>query len=253
MNREPRYAAAAGGRRIARAAAVIRVSWCTCVFCTRRIDTQAFGHPSMTKSFDEKLEFLRSQGAADLAHSGHTFMDHLLGTRALLVHWEAGPDICDAGLFHAVYGTEIFGKAIVDQSHRVIVRELIGEKAERLAWLFCCMRRERFVLEASHGAPDHICNRATGEPVPIMPDEVSALANLVVANRLERLPRVRFPWQRGKPAKSLLPLRRHILPGAFAALAAYRNAESVWRGLAVVLAMGAVVLLWFAISMTRIF
>ncbi len=202
----------------------------------------------MSKSFDEKLEFLRCRGTADLAHSGHTFMDHLLGTRALLVHWEAGPEICDAGLFHAVYGTEFFGKVIVDQSDRVIVRDLIGEKAERLAWLFCCMQRERFVLEASHGAPDHIFNHATGEPAPITPDEVSALANLVVANSLEQLPRILFPWQRRERAKSLLHLRRYILPRAYAAVAAYRNAELAWRSLAVVLAIGSVVLPWFAIS-----
>ncbi|MCI0348793.1 MAG: hypothetical protein L0Z53_05150, partial [Acidobacteriales bacterium] len=131
----------------------------------------------------------------------------------------------------------------MDQSDRVIVRELIGEKAERLAWLFCCMQRQRFVLEASHGAPDHIFNHATGEPVPITPDEVSALANLVVANRLELLPRAPFR-RRGKLAESFLHLRRHILPRAFSALAAYRNTELVWRGrLAVVLAMGTVVLL----------
>lgn len=202
----------------------------------------------MTKSFDEKVEYLRRCGTADLAHSGHTFMDHLLGTRALLVQWEASPDICDAGLFHAVYGTEIFDTAIVDQSDRVIVRELIGEKAERLAWLFCCMQRERFVLEASHRAPDHIFNHATGEPVPITPDEVSALANLIVANRLEQLPRDLYPGQRREGAEFLLHLRRHILPRASAVLVRYRSAEFVWRGLAVILALGSVVLPWFVIS-----
>jgi|AntAceMinimDraft_12_1070368.scaffolds.fasta_scaffold373654_1 hypothetical protein len=33
---------------------------------------------------------------------------HLAGVRRVLHAWGAGDDVCDAGLFHSIYGTEGF-------------------------------------------------------------------------------------------------------------------------------------------------
>lgn len=183
----------------------------------------------MARPFDDKLAFLRSHGAGGLAHSGQTFLDHLLGTRALLMAWKTSPEICDAGLFHAVYGTEMFTSVVVAPSDRRSVVEIIGERAERLAWLFCVMQREGFVREASRGTPAHIFNHATGEPVPVTPGEVSGLAHLVVANRLERLPRVAAPAERCELAAPLLDLRRHVGLPALKAVMAYARPGKLRR------------------------
>ena len=56
--------------------------------------------------------------------------DHLLGTRRLLVEWEARPALCDAGLFHSVYSTEYYELKAIPLSMRDEVRQLIGDEAE---------------------------------------------------------------------------------------------------------------------------
>src|SRR6058998_441559 len=63
-------------------------------------------HPTVVQSKDEHLEnrirFLRKANIEGLPHSDRGLLDHLLGTRQLLVEWAARPAACDAGLFHSV-------------------------------------------------------------------------------------------------------------------------------------------------------
>ena len=79
-----------------------------------------------------------------MPHSDRGLFDHLLGTRQLLVDWGARPALCDAGLFHSIYSTEHYEQTAVALTRRDEVRQLIGEEAESLVWLFCMMRRETF-------------------------------------------------------------------------------------------------------------
>lgn len=73
-----------------------------------------------------------------IGHSGSTFFAHLKGTYNLLKQKRMSKDICLAGLFHSVYDTEFFTANLnVEREHIV---ELIGEKAERYAHLFCTIR-----------------------------------------------------------------------------------------------------------------
>jgi hypothetical protein len=52
--------------------------------------------------------------------------------------------LCDAGLFHSIYGTEGFAGYALPWTERPAVRALVGPRAERLAWLFCAMDRASF-------------------------------------------------------------------------------------------------------------
>jgi hypothetical protein len=89
----------------------------------------------------ERLRMLRSLGYGELMHDSHVpFLSHLIGTRRLLVEWECRPALCDAGLFHSVYGTEYFEPEVA--ASRDDVRAIIGPDAERVAWLWCNIKRD---------------------------------------------------------------------------------------------------------------
>lgn len=74
-------------------------------------------------------------------HSGRTLYDHLKGTYDLLNAWGNPPGVCLGGLFHSIYGTNRFHFQSLQPWERPRLRELIGERAERLAWIFCTVNR----------------------------------------------------------------------------------------------------------------
>jgi len=77
-----------------------------------------------------------------LAHNGEeAFDDHLVGVQSVLRTWGAKETLCNAALFHSIYGTEGFQGYKLPLSHRSEIAALIGEDAERLAWIFCMVDR----------------------------------------------------------------------------------------------------------------
>lgn len=80
---------------------------------------------------------------AALEHTGPVaFDEHLTGVEAVVRSWVPDDeDLALTGLFHSIYGTEGFQGFALPMSERPRVRELIGERAERLAWMFCCLDR----------------------------------------------------------------------------------------------------------------
>jgi hypothetical protein len=79
-------------------------------------------------------EFLISLGADKTPHSGRVLLDHLKGVHDLLRDWDNSDDVCAAGLFHSIYGTEAFKHQSLEDRNKLI--EVIGEYAEGLVWLF---------------------------------------------------------------------------------------------------------------------
>src|SRR2546426_322544 len=98
----------------------------------------------MDEQLENQVRFLRKANTEGMLHTQRALLDHLLGTRQLLVEWGARPAVCDAGLFHSVYGTEHYEPKAIPLTRRAEVRQLIGDEAESLAWLFCTIRRETF-------------------------------------------------------------------------------------------------------------
>src|SRR5687768_12991211 len=96
----------------------------------------------MDEQLENRLRFLRKSNTEGMPHTDRGLLDHLLGTRQLFVEWEARPALCDAGLFHSVYGTENYELQAIPLTMRNEVQQLIGDEAESLAWLFCIIRRE---------------------------------------------------------------------------------------------------------------
>lgn len=133
-----------------------------------------------------KLDFLIGQGAGRRSHSGRTLLAHLHGTRQLLVMWGARPSLCDAGLFHSVYGTQHFPNGVIEGSERGQVRCLIGSDSEELAFAYGCMDRERFYATIGCGGSYNIFNRFTGELMSSERSQFVDLCNIDAANLVEQ-------------------------------------------------------------------
>ena len=95
---------------------------------------------TMSDSITTKIEFLEKIGTNEISHSGETLLEHLVGVFEILKEMNALEYVQDAGLFHSIYGTATFHHQTM--SDRQVVQDLIGEKAEHLAYLFCVLGRE---------------------------------------------------------------------------------------------------------------
>ena len=90
-----------------------------------------------------KIDFLKSIGSDKVKHGYQTLLEHLIGTRDKLKGMGKPEYLQDAGLFHSVYGTAYFmpTKGLVDD--RQVVKDLIGDQAEEIAWWFCMLEMPR--------------------------------------------------------------------------------------------------------------
>ena len=85
------------------------------------------------------------------------------GTRALLEAWSVDGWLCDAGLFHSVYGTESFRQVSIPLDLCGRVREGIGAQAERLAYVFGAMTHKSF--SANPGLSEGVILSSRSEPL----------------------------------------------------------------------------------------
>lgn len=93
------------------------------------------------KTIDPKINDPRVQFILDktkgISHSGKTFFEHLFNTMTNLeLDKKNSNDLCVAGLYHSIYGTEFY-KFNDPTITRDQIKELIGDYAENLVWLFC--------------------------------------------------------------------------------------------------------------------
>jgi hypothetical protein len=138
----------------------------------------------------EKLSILEEAGAGWMPHSRRSLLEHLLGVRALLEGWRARPALLDAGLFHAVYGTEFFEREPLGPQERDRVRAAIGDEAERLAHLWGALQRRTLADNVGRAEGFTALLRAGGEPVPLSKADLSDLVTLWVADTLEQVDRL---------------------------------------------------------------
>lgn len=79
----------------------------------------------------------------------------------MLRRWEAAEYLCNAGLFHSIYGTEGFQGYKLPLTRRPAIRSLIGMKAERLVWIFCMVDR----LTVDDTVVKYIQNKKSSPPL----------------------------------------------------------------------------------------
>jgi hypothetical protein len=93
-----------------------------------------FNKFNTTDKENQAIEFVRSL-TGNISHSQTMFFTHCLNTFKLLKSQGRPEDVCLAGLYHSIYGTELFNPNI--SISREVVQSYIGESAEKLVKLFC--------------------------------------------------------------------------------------------------------------------
>ncbi len=144
----------------------------------------------------EQAAFLESLGTADVEHTGGDFLQHLCAVHDLLAEHGADAELAAAGMFHSIYGTERFQGFSLPLDQRGRVRALIGERAERIAWVNCVMDRASFdnaVAQALEGA-DPLADSLTvrdreGAAIPMSAEQLRDLAHIHLFDWLEQVER----------------------------------------------------------------
>jgi len=134
--------------------------------------------------------FLRAKGAEAAGHSGgRTLLEHLLGTYWITRRWGQSRWLAHAALIHSVYGTDSYERRLLPAGQRAAVAEVAGDRAERLAHLFCVTPRGP-LFAGTHGWARDLPPAATGEQQAhgeaATRDELDALALLHMANLAEQ-------------------------------------------------------------------
>lgn len=122
---------------------------------------------------------LKRVGAFKKQHNrrlGLTLGEHLVNTYDDLKRMKAEEDVALAGGLHSIYGTNSFRSQTLTESQRPIIRELFGERAERLAWLFCHINRPS-CLESGD-----VRDWKTEDPMALSPEDLRDLRLIEVAN-----------------------------------------------------------------------
>lgn len=150
----------------------------------------------MSATFKTLTDFLVNLGIEQIAHTQKNYLAHLISVHKLIQASGYDEDLCRAGLFHSIYGTEKFQGFKLPVEQREDLVELIGPRAERLAYWNCLMDRESLDnLLGQSVEPFIIRNRESGEAMSLTLREFDDLCCVHLFDWLEQAPRSRFGWE----------------------------------------------------------
>jgi hypothetical protein len=143
----------------------------------------------MDISAQDKLRALKELGVGEFAHLNGSLASHLWGTYQLLVEWENPGYVCDAGLYHAVYGTQPMEKLGIPHkeyspSDRPGIRKIIGEESEALVYLYGACDRDSFYPQIGAAKPVYR-DRFTGTEMELPAETLRDILEITLANELE--------------------------------------------------------------------
>jgi hypothetical protein len=149
----------------------------------------------MDKSSRPLTDFLLAMGVEKVAHSNKTYLAHLVAVYRLMQSQGCTEEVCQAGMFHSIYGTELFQGFKLPLERRGDVQALIGERAERLAYINCAMDRASFDRALEGEEERHrIRDRLTSEEVVLSRADFDDLCRVHLYDWLEQVPRSRHGW-----------------------------------------------------------
>jgi hypothetical protein len=144
----------------------------------------------MATEMKRLTDFLIEQGIDRVGHTNKTYLAHLIGLYRDLEALGCPADVCRAGMFHSIYGTELFQGFKLPLERRGEVRALIGERPERLAYLNCAMDRATFDRAVERGVgPHRFRDRLTGEEVELSGPDFDDLCRIHLYDWLEQVGR----------------------------------------------------------------
>lgn len=149
----------------------------------------------MAATLKELTDFLVNLGIEQVAHTQKNYLAHLISVYKLMQAAGYEDELCRAGLFHSIYGTEKFQGFKLPLESRQELTDLIGSRAERLAYWNCLMDRGSLDgLLAQEAEPFLLRNRESGEAMTLTRRELDDLYCVHLFDWLEQAPRSRFGW-----------------------------------------------------------
>jgi hypothetical protein len=146
----------------------------------------------MDQNFKRFTDFLVELGIEQVSHTQKSYLAHLIALFRLLKSQGYPEDVCRAGMFHSIYGTEKFQGFTLPLERRNDVRALIGDRAEFLAYLNCSMDRASFDRALDQAdEPYRIVDRINGEEVQLSNHDFDDLVRVHLFDWLEQVPRSR--------------------------------------------------------------
>lgn len=166
----------------------------------------------MDKDYKRLTGFLTAIGVDEIPHTHKSYLGHLVAVYRLLECQGCGEDVCRAGMFHSIYGTERFQGFTLPLERRGEVRALIGERAEHLAYLNCAMDRSSFDSALNRDEePRRIVDRIAGAEVALSPRDFDDLCRVHLFDWLEQVSRA-SEWDYRRAAYRRMA--EHLGPGA---------------------------------------
>jgi hypothetical protein len=169
----------------------------------------------MAPDFKRLTDFLVGMGVGQVPHTHKSYLAHLIAVHRDLEAQGFPEEVCGAGMFHSIYGTQRFQGFTLPLERRGEVRALIGDRAERLAYLNCAMDRPSFdrALERDE-EPCRFADRITGQEVRMSRPDFDDLCRVHLFDWLEQVPRSR-EWEYRRAAYRRMAER--LGPSALAA------------------------------------
>jgi hypothetical protein len=144
----------------------------------------------MNKDLKRLTDYLVALEIEKVPHTHSTYLKHLISVYHYMQSQGCTEEVSRAGLFHSIYGTELFQGFKLPLERRDELQELIGARAERLAYLNCAMDRASFdrVLDQPTG-PYRFVDRITGQTVELDRQDYDDLCRVHLYDFLEQVPR----------------------------------------------------------------
>ncbi|REL27825.1 hypothetical protein DXX93_15510 [Thalassotalea euphylliae] len=139
----------------------------------------------MANTINNKFTALQAMGAGEFVHLNGSLIEHLSSTYQLLKNWGASTVLCDAGLYHAAYGTAGFDAHMLSLHQRDQVAKLIGQEAEAIVYLYCACDRDFTFAKLSASKAIAFKDRFTNSTFSLTDQQAREFCELTVANELE--------------------------------------------------------------------
>ena len=142
------------------------------------------------KTFKQLTRSFTEIGADKVDHSDKGYLAHAIGVYTDLKEWGWSEELARAGLFHSIYGTQLFQSFTLPMEKRDEIRELIGEQAELISYLNCAVDRPHFDKEIlKDEGPYRILDRFTNTLMDVSDENFNLLCTLHLCDWLEQVAR----------------------------------------------------------------
>lgn len=151
-------------------------------------------NPLPDPKYREMVQFLTDLGTESIGHSGDKkYLAHLVSVFNDVRSWGGAQYLARSGMFHSIYGTQLFQGFTLPVERRDELKALIGEDAEWIAFLNCFVHREPFDQAILDGSTDYVVhNRETGESYQLTEQNWKDLIFLHLCDWLEQIERLHW-------------------------------------------------------------